>query len=527
MTFIVDIETPGGLRRGAGPLTTAAAVKVVRQLDRAGAITLTTPATDPATALLRDTTRPRLRAWHVVGGVRTEFASGTLASHEIDVGDRGISFTGYDALIELADRTVGKLLLTDGGTGPKLAVNVLSAIIAFAPAGWSVTGTPSAPVYLQFANESVLAALGKIAERTGDHFRLGTGRQVVWLPKTTPAASSGIRAIQGGDPVALEGNPGVCLIAALRYVRDASEMLTRILPYGAGNAEARVTLAGTTRIAPAGYDLDTAANYIRHIASEAGGLRIESAQDFNDIVALGAAAAHDTSAADALFDAALAALKKRQSPLDSYDVSIVKHDAPLLPGQTIRVQYRGYAQQDGGALFAWVDVDADLLILSTTEEITALGGRGTTALQVATIDRWPTTDTEVIVKALRNVQMREGHHQPAQSAQVADIAQGVTQTAFSTIAIGGGQSITRHLSAAATLDPPAIAAGATAELSVAVPGLVAGDSCVATPAPGIEAGLLWAVYASAANTATLRIANVSGSAISPASRAWRVDAWGH
>ena len=108
-------------------------------------------------------------------------------------------------------------------------------------------------MYVEFAGESVLNALIKIAEGKGEHFRLGTGRSVVWLRKDL--LPSGIRAIQGGEPTAIDGNKNVCIILNLQEEKDTYEICSRVYPYGSGVGEARLTLAATSRTPPIGYVL--------------------------------------------------------------------------------------------------------------------------------------------------------------------------------------------------------------------------------------------------------------------------------
>jgi hypothetical protein len=81
--------------------------------------------------------------------------------------------------------------------------------------------------------------------------------------------------------------------------------------------------------------------------------------------------------------------------------------------------------------------------------------------------------------------------------------------------------VERILTATATLDFSSIGAGSTAEMTITVTDAAAGDSVVVSPPAGIEAGLIWSGYVSASNTVKVRLANVTGSSIDPASGTWR------
>jgi hypothetical protein len=109
------------------------------------------------------------------------------------------------------------------------------------------------------------------------------------------------------------------------------------------------------------------------------------------------------------------------------------------------------------------------------------------------------------------------------------VANLVRAFSFLEIDAGAGWTLTRDerplrwLSALAALDFGSIAAGATAELTITVAGAASGDAARATPANGIEAGLVWSAYCSAANTVTIRLANITAAAINPAARNWRAE----
>lgn len=73
----------------------------------------------------------------------------------------------------------------------------------------------------------------------------------------------------------------------------------------------------------------------------------------------------------------------------------------------------------------------------------------------------------------------------------------------------------------ATLDFGSISAQTCAELTITVTGANTGDNVALGPPSSIEAGLSWSGYVSAANTVTVRLCNVTGSPIDPASASWR------
>ena len=74
----------------------------------------------------------------------------------------------------------------------------------------------------------------------------------------------------------------------------------------------------------------------------------------------------------------------------------------------------------------------------------------------------------------------------------------------------------------ASLNFPSIPAGSSAELTITVTGATVGSSCSGSPNTSIEPGLMWSCYVSAANTVKIRLSNITGAAINPALKSWKV-----
>lgn len=473
-SFSVTIETDSGVKYGAGPLANCTSFRRTRRLDRAGSLSVSTPATDERAALLA--LRRYLRVHGVLAGTRAELGLGIIDSLAFDAQAQTIAVGGDDLLRELAYRTISFTPLTGSGQAPISVAEALATIFGVAnaqidpdwtydastyasqgattsgsatvtsvtnignwlgrlgqrvygagiPAGATVVGavvssgttgtiTLSAAatataaavtlervrVYHVYEGESVLAALVKLAELTGMHFRLGAGRQVVWLYNATP--SSGVRAIQTGDPVAAESNANVCLITGLSVEQDSYALISLITPWGAG----RMNLDGTDRAAPAGYTLDIPNNTMRRDAASTQYGYATKHEFFRDIGPAVDAddpnyAAALTNAKNMLFDAALEFLRRASYPQVAYRLQVTKLDAEILPGQTIRVVYRGFV--DG---YKWIDIDTDLIVLEATTEVTDQGVH-TPALLVALVDRWPASDLDVLARAVQNASSGAG-----------------------------------------------------------------------------------------------------------------------
>jgi len=100
-----------------------------------------------------------------------------------------------------------------------------------------------------------------------------------------------------------------------------------------------------------------------------------------------------------------------------------------------------------------------------------------------------------------------------------------------TITIGGGTSITNHISATASLDFPVIGANSCESLTITVTGAADGNT-VALGVPNALASasstLAFSGFVSAADTVTVRICQVAAQATSdPAAATVRADIWQH
>jgi hypothetical protein len=186
--FELDIVNSAGAPVGFGPVITGQFFDTEAKLDSAGAVSFDMPRADPKSDLIAE--RQIVRCSTMRGGQWTEIGRGVVEDLTEDSQPDQVALLEVgcaDPLIGLADRTVGNLTLSSGtgGKDPMAAASLLPAIAAFAPAGWTFSGTPSEDTYLAFSGESVLAALGKLASQLGDHFRLDANLTLTWLPKTT------------------------------------------------------------------------------------------------------------------------------------------------------------------------------------------------------------------------------------------------------------------------------------------------------------------------------------------------------
>lgn len=492
----ITVENGAGVLQGQ-PITTAQGWRSVARVDRAGDTSFTMPAADPRGAVLAH--RRVMRAYSQIDGARTEIGAGIIDSitegPSID-GGATLQVKGPDLLEELTARSVHGLDLSSGG-GAIPITTALTSIIALAPT-WtidattygsvgtttsgstsitavthisnfdvgdgiagagipvgttitaisgttitlSVAATASAsgvalshPVFLQFGGESVLAALTKVAGLFGEHFRRN-GRQVVYLYRQRP--SSGIRAVARGEPTALAAAPDLCVITSIQRVRDASDLVTRVYPFGGGNSTARVSLLATTRYGAPGTGVTgdyTIGDYTLHIEAghpELCHIRNDAAetiygqidappQSWKDIADPETNAASAVSAANMLFDQALAYLRPHSATQESYKLDVAGLSQIIEPGTTIDAVYRqivdGYHAIDINTIR-----DATPLYVLEVSSTTTVEGVQTVGLTVAKIDRWPETMAQTVAQIATRQISQDTHLQKAALAVYAATA---------------------------------------------------------------------------------------------------------
>ncbi len=266
-------------------------------------------------------------------------------------------------------------------------------------------------VYLQMAGESVLETLVRIAEQTGEHFILSpTPRRVLWL--RTDQRDTGLRAVSGGEPLALAGNTNALQLTGLTEQQDAYDLCSRVYPTGGGTGTNRVTLAHCTRPIPDGYTIDKIANYLKRDATETAIGRIERAPPWADINAVNETDTQMEFASNALFDQAYEHLRKNSCTSTHritgdvprvYACEVAECNHILLPGHLLRVVYRRMVGS-----FKALAIDASLWILGTTLRVDRNGAR-TVALTLATVDQQPMSDVEILTRQVRELKALRAH----------------------------------------------------------------------------------------------------------------------
>ena len=394
--FWVDIENSSGARVGAGPLR-ASEFNVTDKLSACGEFSFSISASDPNLSALAEKRVALCKYVDMNGDVQT-YGGGVIDKIERVINEDGrmeIHVSGNNLARELSYRSVGSLDLS--GVGGAGVADAPDQIMALAPAGWTINnGSTLINVYQGYNGETVLNALAGVGEYIGEHWRLGSGRAVDWLGTASTFLASGIRAVQHiNDPVSAETAAGIALITSFKEVSDAAELLTRVIPRGAGNGGVVLTLAAITDSAPVGYTVDAVTNYLKRDASETAYGRIERVLDFKDIAPLSNTTADIQAAANMLLQACAEHLRRYGEPQKFYEIGLSKVDQVLQVGTTLRAVYRLLA--DGAVVY---DLNNDFNIIEVRNQITTEGIH-TIGVMISTIDRLPQSDNEYLAATIQ------------------------------------------------------------------------------------------------------------------------------
>ncbi|NMC84286.1 MAG: hypothetical protein GYA58_03270 [Anaerolineaceae bacterium] len=411
--YWIDIENNNGVRFGAGPLRPST-FRISKLLSGSGEFEFEVSGLDPNIALLREKRTAICRYIDDDGTIRA-LGGGIIDQVSAQSIDGSLVYTvsGNDLCRELTYRSVGALQLAEASTG---VLDGPSRVMALAPTGWAIiNGVTQELVYNQFEGENVLNALTAICDRIGEQWRLGAGRQIIWLGPASDFDSCGVRAIQHvNDTVAFEGSTEVVIITKLEEIRDAADVITRLIPRGSGNGNVVATLAAATNAALTGYTLNKAENYLRNDAAESLYGRIERVIDFKDLGPVSNTDVDVQSASNMLLQASFAYLERYKQPLKAYKIQLAGANRLLEPGSTMRVVYRKIT--DGNVI---QDIDQVLNIIRVDQVIDA-NGLHTSGVEVSTIDRQPVSDVDFLVSQAQSAKVFTAH--PQLSASVDNLS---------------------------------------------------------------------------------------------------------
>ncbi len=404
----IDIEDASGNRQGGGPLVTVCSLSRIRELDRIGGVSFPVPATDPRSAELQ--IGRHYKIYHKILGYLGEFIHRDTV---LKPGEHPTLAVEADDL--LRELVAANCLWNREYSNQYLGVIVTNLLtLAGGWSGGSVANVGYTSTEMQ--GESVLNAIMNLAKGGNAHFRMGSVART--LDFGTFGAASGLRCV-GMDVVGpeLEDNDALAIISNIEIASEGAGIVNRLIPFGAGQGEAQLSLNWTTVTDPS-YPIGSAANpdgstyyYIEDTTSQTAYGLIVAPYMRSDIRPLSNTDVDMANAANALYNTALAALLRLKDPAVSYRLSVKKLRTDLDPGEKIRVVYRGMVTYDG-VPYKYVDLDADMYVLSITDKFKE-DGSIEHKLEVSAAGFRPASDTGVVTEMHRDIAVIMGRVQPS------------------------------------------------------------------------------------------------------------------
>ena len=436
MRLWLDVYNSSGTQIGAGPITTATGFSATTRLNRAGQWQCSIPATDMRAADLLQPKRTVL-AWIADGDQRYFVGGGVIDTLVVRVDATGqplLDVSGQDLLEELNRVSMGETVITNLVTTG--LSNFEAWILYFLPLTWDTGNVPDdqAAFVQAIAYDTLLGMLTTVCDRFSMWFRrIEKGGNPRYLDVLTSLPSTvTLRAFGNGQPAYDDLNS--CMIVDIAVEQQAADVYTRIIPFGSGNAQARLTLRSATqwpdgsalsgdyvvdgqtlKYAPravAGINSAEARIY-NHTAETIYG-NIARAISFKDIVPISNSTADTQTAANVLLQAACRFLLKHSQPITTYNLTITGLRRAVEVGELVHVTARKFVDGERP-----INIDANLRVLEVRTEVDVTG-IVTTGLIVSTADVWPTTDMSAVVETIRQNQIMEAL--PQMSASVDTIS---------------------------------------------------------------------------------------------------------
>lgn len=406
MRIWAEVFDPSGNRLGAGSINTLQGVSVRRVLDGAGSISFSCPATDDrALELLQNERRVNVYIYQDDTDEKRLLGGFIIQKRRITDNNSGkrLNISGPTELYQYARKSV-RLALKYDNLPIATIVNDLAGYVS----GWTTSIDAGLPeTSIRFDGMSILKALIALAERNKLHLREGTTAQT--LEFGAFGDSTGVRAYGPvSSPQGVIYNTDVLLIDEISKEDDSSDVVNWIIPLGAGEGDAALTLEKSDRTTP--YTIQTitlpdgrSAYAIGNTASITQYGQNERVVKFN-IAPLENSETAIVRAANALYDAAAASLDRSSQKQEIYTLSCKKPSTTLRAGDKLPVRYKGMVELPGGEL-VYMDINDDFWLLEVSESVTLDGV--TLQLKIALVDQMQKDAVETIVGALEEVEQRQ------------------------------------------------------------------------------------------------------------------------
>lgn len=399
------LDAASGQRLGRGPVSAVAGADITRALDGAGSWRMRCPGTDARALELLQPDR-RVRIWaEDAAGVRL-MGEGIIRHKRLAESPAGITLhvSGPDMLDELKRRSVllGRIY------NQQTVATVANDLIGLVP-GWSVqvdSSIASEVIDARYDGVSILRAFQDLAKRYGYHLRAAAGRVLEVGPF---GADSGLRVMRA-ETITQEtlANPSLLLIERIQQDTDSEDLCNWLLPVGAGEGEAALTLRHSTRNTP--YPIETITGpdgstlyYIRDAASISSRGEARKVGQFKEIAPLSNSEEDIKNAANALYDAAVEYIQRHSVQQELYQISLRGVTETIRPGDKIHINYKAQVLTPTGPI-DYMSIRDDVWVLKVMETVNL--DSSYVQIEFSQVDRYREGAAERIMNGLESIELR-------------------------------------------------------------------------------------------------------------------------
>lgn len=418
MRLYADVYDAAGQKIGPGPITTLTGASVQRVLDGIDTLSLTVPGDDVrALKLLTHGRRVRLYVWREGAPVR-ELGRMVIVrdTWQRDPSQATMTLDGPGEMVELRWTQTWPKYVYGAGAGATLQ-SVMDALLSLTD-GWSAEIDPGVAGKLiagRTEGASVFASMTRICQTYGLHFRQKPGAKVVQIGAFGDASGVVITETGGLPAEHYRAESPVIPFTAMSKTGESERIVNEVVPLGAGDDEAALTLQGTTRATANGDPYDPVTITRTTDGAAFAGLRDATyalvygwrqALVKFDITPIDNTPSAVTLAKNALYDAAAVYLRRNQQKQESFALTLPDRVA-VVPGQMVRlIVQREVAVRtpgNGQVRFAPVDVNGLFWVMDTSEDVG--GDSANMSLTLSSVDQLPQDAAGVLVDAIDDLRM--------------------------------------------------------------------------------------------------------------------------
>lgn len=395
--FRIDILDSGGSPVGSGALTTVMSVDFTKRLDRVGEAVFSFPAGDEKIQNIRPG-----RQFDIYDDIIGFIGRYIYKSMSInDINNQAIAVVScWDILHEL------KLHVT--GFGRDFAATAVETIVDTLVAevtGWStLTGTGLGTANLTLQGHSVMEAISELAERWSLHFRPAAtvGKVLQFDALGLDVTSVRLINARGQDKPT---NTSVAFVTNITETESDDQLYNRIVALGGGEGAGQITLENATgglfsvaSRTPSGsqpiFYIEDSASVTKH------GLR-EQVIVFESIHPVANTVTAKQQAKDELYITAATLLVQQRGPRIEYAITVSGLRKDVLPGDKIRLVYRGKTDDN-----IYIDVDAFFWVLDISQSRDTSGNYSAT-MSLLNVDKRQLNDIDLIAGAVQAIRSQK------------------------------------------------------------------------------------------------------------------------